>query len=308
MGNRDPFTVVLAGSALFILYARGRVGDVSKCAIEPFLDISPDNTHGFVQSALLDHKTAKPGSKLALPLVAPAFGVSGQNWAAPWLAARRDQGLDASRIGTLLQAPAVDMTWTAVPMATLEFGAALRELLLRGGFAPEQLGNIGAHSLKATTLSWLAKRGVDKDTRRTLGYHVKADERSMEAYSRDSLAGPLRTLSSVINEIRVGRFVPDTTRSGQVAQPDQPKAASSSSSSAAPRSLSPIASSQAPSSGAEEPQGDVVVEDSFIRNETTKRFHIPREDGKLACDRELPVRRSYCDTLPWDARLCSRCF
>ena len=116
----------------------------------------------------------------------------------------------------------------------MEFGSAFRNLLLRHGHSASSLVNVGSHSLKVTTLSWLAKRGIDREVRRSLGYHIRKDELTMEAYSRDSLAGPLRTLSATIAEIRAGKFLPDVARSGQI----RDDADSSSSSSAAPRSSS----------------------------------------------------------------------
>ena len=210
----DPFLAVVAGNALMCLFGRARVGDAAKCAAEPVLDLAADGAAGFVQTTFMDHKTARPGVKRALPVVAPAFGVTGINWAAPWIQQRRIQGLDAATAKTLLQAPADTGGWTNVPMTTLEFGACLREILHRGGFSAAELGNIGAHSLKSTTLAWLARAGVDRDVRRVLGYHIRPDERAMEAYSRDSMAGPLRTLVATISAVATGRFRPDETRSG----------------------------------------------------------------------------------------------
>ena len=47
-----------------------------------------------------------------------------------------------------------------------------------------------------------------------LGYHSKVDERTPLAYTRDSMAGPVRELEQVIREIHRGSFLPGATRSG----------------------------------------------------------------------------------------------
>ena len=64
-----------AGTALLRLYGRVRVGDARRSKFEPILDLDPKGTNGTVEGATSEHKTAKAGSGLTLPLVAPAFGV-----------------------------------------------------------------------------------------------------------------------------------------------------------------------------------------------------------------------------------------
>ena len=305
-GFQDDFDIVIAGAALFVLYSRARVGDVARSATEPTLDLAPDRSEGYIQGALLDHKTAKPGTRRSLPLAAPAFGVTGRDWATAWMDARRKQRLDAS-CGTLLQAPAVTGGWTPAPFSTMEFGSAFRNLLLRNGHSALSLANVGSHSLKVTTLSWLAKRGVDRDVRRSLGYHIKQDEVTMEAYSRDALAGPLRTLTTTISEIRAGKFLPDVTRSGQL-QPKKDEAlASSSSSSAAPRSSSSEDADAA--AHVEEEVKICQVLDIIIRNSSSRCLHIMTADDMLICGRPVPTRYAFLDALPEPpAKFCGGCF
>lgn len=106
----------------------------------------------------------------------------------------------------------------------------LCEMLSRYGVLKESLTNVGAHSLKATALSWLAKAGVEERVRRILGYHIKPKDSSVVLYSRDALAGSLAKLVEVIGYIRVGRFRPDASRSGRwidvpsAAQVEEPSA------------------------------------------------------------------------------------
>ena len=187
----------------------------------------------------------------------------------------------------------------------MEFGSAFRNLLLRNGHKAQTLANIGSHSLKVTTLSWLAKRGVDRNVRRTLGYHIKQDEVTMEAYSRDSLAGPLRTLVTTIAEIRAGKFKPDVTRSGQLQA--EGAADSSSSSSAAPRSSSSEDADAA--AHLEEELKVCVLQDKIIRNDSSRCLHVMAGDDSLTCGRPLPTRFTILDKLPdAPAKFCGGCF
>ena len=81
----------------------------------------------------------------------------------------------------------------SVPVKTTEFAAQLRSLLIQLGFDVADLAGIGAHSLKVTCLSWASKFGVSRKGRRMLGYHIGAGDRTLEAYSRDAMATPLRS-------------------------------------------------------------------------------------------------------------------
>ena len=74
-----------------------------------------------------------------------------------------------------------------------------------------------SRSLKANSLSWVAKAGVSPPLRKLLGYHVDATELSVNTDSRDLLAPPLRELVRVLSLIASGAFSPDTTRSGYFA-------------------------------------------------------------------------------------------
>lgn len=49
-----------------------------------------------------------------------------------------------------------------------------------------------------------------------MGAHVKVKDKSMFQYSRNSLAAPLRRLSTLLDQVAVGNFDPDSTRSGYV--------------------------------------------------------------------------------------------
>jgi hypothetical protein len=85
--------------------------------------------------------------------------------------------------------------------------------------------NYGTHSMKATPLAWFAKAGLGADDRKLLGGHVLKSDETMIAYSRDALAGPLARLEQVYLDIRHGRFLPDSSRSGRFVTPAAEKPA-----------------------------------------------------------------------------------
>lgn len=69
-----------------------------------------------------------------------------------------------------------------------------------------------SHGMKATTLSFLSKWGAHPDDREILGHHSLKNRTSLECYSRDIQAGPLRVLESCLKEVRIGAFRPDVAR------------------------------------------------------------------------------------------------
>jgi len=89
----------------------------------------------------------------------------------------------------------------------------LRRHLL--GKSDGQVEAYATHSAKATLLSWLAKAGVNENTRRMLGYHAVAGDRSMLENSRDAVTDPMREVCRVLGLIRAKTFNPDVTRSGR---------------------------------------------------------------------------------------------
>lgn len=75
------------------------------------------------------------------------------------------------------------------------------------------MGDLTSHGMKATALSFLAKWGV--------GHHSLRNRSSLECYSRDIQAGPLRVLDQCLKAVRIGSFLPDVARSGYIALPTQ---------------------------------------------------------------------------------------
>ena len=168
----------------------------------------------FYQLNTSEYKTSKSGgkSRLILPLTLPIFSLSGCHWFQNWLAARDRLGLPVQGAITppLIRSLGAQGD-TPRPFNTSEVNAILAKIAKPGEPVPT------SRSLKATCLSWVAKAGVSPPLRKLLGYHVDATELSVNTYSRDLLAPPLRELVRVLSLIASGAFSPDTTRSGYFA-------------------------------------------------------------------------------------------
>lgn len=177
---------VFAGHCLLCLYGRLRFGDSQNIQEEPQLE------EEFLEAGISMHKTDSlhGRARRMLPVAAPAIGVTKTNWAADFLQARKDAGLRGGPERPFMPAPLLG-GWSPGKLKTPEAGMWLREILQKYSIVKLDLTNTGSHSLKATTLAWLAKAGVAEKTRRLLGYHVKPADRSMVIYSRDALASGL---------------------------------------------------------------------------------------------------------------------
>ena len=111
----------------------------------------------------------------------------------------------------------------------------------------------------------------------------------------------MRIMVSVLADIASGKFAPDNTRSGQLIE-----------------KISSESSSAARSSSSEDPEAEDKESDSslpaefkpdrFLRNDSSRRIHMLRSEGGLACGDSYPVRYSILDDLPVNARFCCRCF
>ena len=291
---------VLAATALFCVYARTRVGDLRKCINEPIMDMAEDRSCGTLETKFFDHKTARPGTRKALPVAAPVFGVTKVCWGEHFVTARRAADLRAEDGGGLV--PALGpVGWQPVPYTTAEFATALRDLLKRRGFSTSAISNIGSHSLKATLLSWAGKYGMDKDHRRLLGYHTLAGDRSADTYVRDLLSAPLRSLDAMLSEVREGTFIPDGARSGTFAQPVPADADDDE------ETLTTCSSESARASD-DELLVDEEMDNKVLMNTRNSIYHITASADLLACKKPWPKGYEITGDPPAGARLCRRCF
>lgn len=216
----DPADRYAAGAFLFALFGRCRWSDLKNVS-HFFLDTSvvEGRTIGYIEFATFSHKTAAQVARhgLPLPLVAPIWGLTRPCWALEWhrLAKEVDLGFDEHFEGPVLPAPDKTGNWNKRSVTASEATKWLGELLKQGGSNSEA---VTSHSLKCTVLSWLAKAGTDPHHRLVLGHH-STQKGSLETYSRDMLAAPLRTMEDVLRRIRVGALHPDMTRSGHIQEP-----------------------------------------------------------------------------------------
>ena len=157
---------------------------------------------------------------LALYFVAPINGLCEGSWGRAFIEVSKEVGLDLSsgHRGPLLPGLDTSGSWVARSVTTGETTDWLKmtlKNLLGGCVAP----GLTSHGLKATTLAWLAKSGHSEETRLILGHHSLRGLKTLESYSRDVQAKPLRELETCMESIKKGAFLPDNTRRGYFPRP-----------------------------------------------------------------------------------------
>ena len=211
-GTEDLWDRHMAGAFLCCVYTRSRWSDMQHTN---FLLADPDNAMPeFLELSIADYKTKAANSWRGglLAAVAPAVGVTTENWVAEWLNVRAMLEAPLSEGFPLMPAPDMSGVPTKRPISTKEVAGLVRLILGKRGLAVGER-RVSSHSGKATMLSFLAKYGAELTVREILGGHV-SHLQSVIRYSRDALAEPLRVLSRMLRDVRAGIFVPDATRSG----------------------------------------------------------------------------------------------
>ena len=212
--NDELWNRVFAGMLLFCAYARARWSDAQhgEKLIE---DMDKSGTCAYLEVATGVHKTAKALQlrHMYLPLVAPCIGVVDGNWGHEWCRCRKQLGIDSLSDFPLMPAPNAEQEPTVRPLSSSEAGSWMRDLLQIDPMNKQV--KITSHSLKATCLSFAAKRGCTFEDRLILGYHTHSLKMAL-VYSRDGASRPLRVLESILKEIRLGAFCPNDTRSGRL--------------------------------------------------------------------------------------------
>ena len=211
---------VASGFFLFMLYARARHSDAQAAGMVS-LDVVEleDGIDGFVETSIERSKTSYNLERKTryLPMSAPVSGLlRHDSWAVNWFQHMDEAKLPRGRDLPLLPSPLRNGGWNKLPLSAEASTAWLRHLLLKSGTDKHELEHCGSHSLKATVLSWLSKRGVPREIRAALGYHAKAVDGTEVVYGRDNMSAPLRVMTSVLDEIVDGAFMPDETRSGML--------------------------------------------------------------------------------------------
>ena len=217
-GN-TPQDRYVAGCCLFAVYSRARVGDLA-CIEEASVDMFQrvdGSWYGYIELQSSSHKMRASSNALGLNLllVAPVQGVTSNYWGKVFLDVAEKVGLPlgsktmCSR--PLLPVPDGSGAWTSRPSDSSEVGKWLTMCLSEAGF---DVSGLSAHGMKATTLSFLAKWGASPDDRTILGHHSLKQRGSLECYSREIQAAPLRVLEACLKDVRAETFKPDLSRSG----------------------------------------------------------------------------------------------
>ena len=211
---------VASGFFLYMIYARARHSDAQASGtVSLEVEEGDDGLEGFVEALVTRSKTSFSLERKTryLPMSAPIRGlVQTDSWAVHWFEHMKNAKLPRGQDLPLLPSPNVAGGRNQLPLSAEASTAWLRHLLLKIGTRREELINYGTHSLKATVLSWLSKRGVPREVRACLGYHSKAVDGTEVVYGRDNMAAPLRVMCSVILEIADEEFKPDATKSGML--------------------------------------------------------------------------------------------
>ena len=207
-----------AGCFLFALYSRSRWSDL-RCVYSHTADIVEieGKITGYLEYKTRNHKTARLVQKqgLSMPLVAPVWGVGKTPWVLEFVKVAKlaDRPLEHLDQVPMLPAPTEDGQWTDRSTSTLEAKKWLLSILFRAlGQDPDATT---IHCLKSTALSWAGKAGLSAEVRQILGHH-STGKKSHEIYNRDLLADPLRQFDLLLQRIRTGAFLPDSSRSGMM--------------------------------------------------------------------------------------------
>ena len=207
-----------AGCILFGTYSRSRVADMA-CIGQYIVDIqSMDRGNvGYLEMHTSSHKMRATSNALGLnlALVAPIRGLGPLEWGVQFVEVAKQAGLDFGKRKTkepLLPAPCLEGGWSNRPIGSKEVKLWLHAML--SDLTDFSCENLTGHCIKATTLSMLARYGASDEVRMVLGHHSMRGKSSLEAYSRDIQAYPLRVLEQMFHSIRLGTFCPDNTRSG----------------------------------------------------------------------------------------------
>ena len=178
------------------------------------LDHFSDGSIAYVEMDVAVHKTMFASARRFryLNLAAPGLGVHGTDWVSKWMAAFDKLGIDphAEVRGCVMPAPDLSRA-----LESDEAGCWLRLLIGEKLGRSESSRLISSHSLKATMLSFAAKRGYSHQDRLSLGHHVHPYQMA-DVYARDAAARDLRLLDLLIKEVRCGAFKPDESRAGRL--------------------------------------------------------------------------------------------
>ncbi|CAE7424754.1 unnamed protein product, partial [Symbiodinium necroappetens] len=143
-----------------------------------------------------------------LHAVAPALGI--RPYGHLWKQCREQLGVKESGACPFMPAPDAQGQPTIRALDSDEATAWLRMLFSQ----TKVCDDASSKSLKATVISWAAKRGVEPLSLQRLGYHASGGIDIV--YSRDAQAPLVMLVERLLREVAEGSFKPDDTRSGRI--------------------------------------------------------------------------------------------
>ncbi|CAE7529907.1 unnamed protein product [Symbiodinium sp. CCMP2592] len=216
--DEDPWNRLFCGATLCVAYARSRWGDAQHVC-RWTLDYDTLGNIAYLEITVASHKTMHSSQHRFqfLPMVSIALGVADKEWVSTWMRVRKQLGIDNPPGHCLMPAPDQEGKPLSRPLSSSEAGKWVRRLL---DCEPAEgcPNRITSHSFKATLLSMAAKRGYSIEDRLQMGYHSVPGRMAL-VYSRDGAARSLRLLEVMLEEIRSGFYLPDSTRSGRLRGP-----------------------------------------------------------------------------------------
>ena len=174
MQSSSSWLCCIVGQFLLCIHASVRWGDSQNIVS---LEILGEGPGAILMASALGSKTTQTAEAKTryLPYACVAEGVCQKPWATAWMAARAEQKL-TFEAGCLPTWRVSQGCWGDVAMSSEEAAGILEELFVQGSLAPKASESIGAHSFKATMISWsgwCACVPFTNNERRLMGHHVK---------------------------------------------------------------------------------------------------------------------------------------
>ena len=313
-GRRTAYDRVAAGYFLLLIYGRLRYSDalfVSSLKIDgTYMEGKVEKTK---TSITLERKVRH------LPISITLESLKHPCWIHAWMEIREENGLQVGVGFPLLPNPVNGGGWSKTPLSVTAAGDWLRALLKVGNEQPEDGARIATHSCKTTLLSMAARFGIDRGSRRLLGYHTASKDKSLVIYSRDELALPLRKLDEMIVAIREQVFLPDVSRSGSFPLGNHVSAVPHDGDDASEASSDDSEGEEDNNFEEDEKAVETVTGEwgpkhveglVYVRNKTSRYIHIVADEGgaSLKCGRMLSDKYMRLDKRPaFMHPACSTC-
>ena len=300
----------MRGFFLCCVFLRARYSDaqgLQNLVIDAPAVASAGRLSGYFQGEASRTKTGHTLERKTALMAGPLYGVTGVPWFSAWLSLRSDLSIPAGPDLPLLPPQLANSTWSGVPASATVAAGWLRGILKSRGFG--DLKAYGTHSCKATCLSWCAKWGVNPTERRVLGFHKAPQDEMMHVYGRDNVAPALRSLETVLADIRTGEFLPDQT--DEAHEPSESEATLDEEDDLEDRKAVEQSLEEVAAPWAELPVDPSDAGQIYIRHRVSRKLHrLADESGaKLKCGRPCSVKYEHLVNRPrFMEDLCSACF